>query len=228
MRTSSVNFPMAKKEDNEFKDYIDYEPPVIKFLNGEQTKLAEEQIKIIKALRINKHMTAKEIHDLYIDEETKKHTYTIKTIYRYLEKLEEIDLVKVSGHRMTVGKRLSEQLYTRTANIFFKAKKEEVYPEAAEKRKESLKKLYVVLQEINDSPVINFEEFEKLMDQMFEYERDFNKHIVEVISKNKVLTELYSNMDIDMVNYIDDLASSLLVLIKKPDLIKKIQKIYKE
>lgn len=219
---------MAKKEDKKFKDYIDYESPIIKFLDGEQTKLSEEHLKIIKALRINKHMTAKEIHDLYIDEETKKHTYTIKTIYRYLEKLEETDLVKISGHRMTKGKRLSEQLYTRTANIFFKAKKEEVYPEHAEKRKESLKNLHIVLQEIDDSPVIEFEEFENLLIQKFEYEQEFNKSIVEVISKNKILTELYGNMDIDQVNYINELASTLLVLIKKPDLVKKIQKIYKE
>lgn len=219
---------MAKKVDKKFKDYIEYEPPVIKFLNGEQTKLAEEHLKIIKALRINKHMTAKEIHDLYIDEETSKPTYTIKTIYRYLEKLEETDLVKISGHRMTEGKRLSEQLYTRTANIFFKAKKEEVYPEFAEKRKESLKNLHIVLQQISDSPVIDYKEFESLITQMFDSEQEFNKSVVEVISKNKVLTELYGNMDIDNVNYINDLASTLLVLIKKPDLIKKIQKIYKE
>lgn len=219
---------MAKKVDKKFKDYIDYEPPVIKFLNGEQTKLAEEHLKIIKALRINKHMTAKEIHDLYIDEETSKPTYTIKTIYRYLEKLEETDLVKISGHRMTEGKRLSEQLYTRTANIFFKAKKEEVYPEFAEKRKESLKNLHIVLQQISDSPVIDYKEFESLITQMFDSEQEFNKSVVEVISKNKVLTELYGNMDIDNVNYINDLVSTLLVLIKKPDLIKKIQKIYKE
>lgn len=219
---------MAKKVDKKFKDYIDYEPPVIKFLNGEQTKLAEEHLKIIKALRINKHMTAKEIHDLYIDEETSKPTYTIKTIYRYLEKLEETDLVKISGHRMTEGKRLSEQLYTRTANIFFKAKKEEVYPEFAEKRKASLKNLHIVLQQISDSPVIDYKEFESLITQMFDSEQEFNKSVVEVISKNKVLTELYGNMDIDNVNYINDLVSTLLVLIKKPDLIKKIQKIYKE
>ena len=219
---------MAKKVDKKFKDYIEYEPPVIKFLNGEQTKLAEEHLKIIKALRINKHMTAKEIHDLYIDEETSKPTYTIKTIYRYLEKLEETDLVKISGHRMTEGKRLSEQLYTRTANIFFKAKKEEVYPEFAEKRKASLKNLHIVLQQISDSPVIDYKEFESLITQMFDSEQEFNKSVVEVISKNKVLTELYGNMDIDNVNYINDLASTLLVLIKKPDLIKKIQKIYKE
>ena len=219
---------MAKNEDKEFKDYIDYDTPIIKFLDGEQTKLAEEHLIIIKALRINKNMTAKEIHDLYIDEETKKHRYTIKTIYRYLEKLEEADLVKISGHRMTVGKRLSEQLYTRTGNIFFKAKKEEVYPDVKEKKKDFHKKIHTVLQEISDSPVIEFKDFDNLLSQKSDFEQAFNKSVVEVISKKKVLTELYSEMDIDEVNYINDLVSLLLVIIKKPDLIKKIQKIYKE
>lgn len=220
---------MAKKEDKKYKDYIDdVEFPVIKFLNGEQTKLAEEHVQIIKALRINKHMTAKEIHDLYIDEETGKHQYTIKTMYRYLEKLEEADLVKISGHRITVGKRLTEQLYTRTGNIFFKAKKEEVFPEAAKKRKESLKKLYIVFQEIYDSQLISYDEFEDLLQKRFDYEQEFNRSVVEKIAENKVLTDLYSNMDIDIVNYINDLASSILVLIKKPELIKKIQNIYKK
>ncbi|MBK5115251.1 MAG: helix-turn-helix transcriptional regulator [Candidatus Heimdallarchaeota archaeon] len=219
---------MAKKEDKKYKDYLDYESPTIKFLDGEQTKLAEEQIIIIKALRINKNMTAKEIHDLYIDEETKKHRYTIKTIYRYLEKLEEAGLVKISGHRMTEGKRLSEQLYTRTGNIFFKAKKEEVYPDVKEKKKSFHKKIYTVLQEISDSPLIEFNDFENLLSQKSDLEQEFNKSVVEVISENKVLTELYSEMDIDEVNYINDLVSLLLVIIKKPELIKKIQKIYKE
>ncbi|NHJ32268.1 MAG: helix-turn-helix transcriptional regulator [Asgard group archaeon] len=219
---------MAKKEDKKYKDYLDYNPPVIKFLNAEQTKLAEEHLKIIKALRINKHMTAKEIHDLYIDEETMKPTYTIKTIYRYLEKLEEADLVKISGHRMTVGKRLSEQLYTRTGNIFFKAKKEEVHPDVKEKKKGFHKKLHTVLQEISDSSVIAFNDFDNLLTQKSDFEQEFNKSVVERISKNKVLTKLYSEMDIDEVNYINDLISLLLVMIKKPELIKKIQKIYKD
>ncbi|NHJ41216.1 MAG: helix-turn-helix transcriptional regulator [Asgard group archaeon] len=220
---------MAKKEDNKYKDYIDYnEIPITKFLNVEQSKLTEEYMPIIKALRINKHMTAKEIHELYIDKETGKHQYTIKTIYRYLEKLEEADLVVKSGHRITEGKRLTEQLYTRTGNIFFKAKKEEIYPEAAEKRKDSIKKLYVVFQEIYDLPLINYDEFEEILLKKFDFEREFNKSVVEKISKNKVLADLYSNMDIDIVNYINDLASSLLVLIKKPKLIKEIQNIYKE
>ena len=219
---------MAKNEDKKFKDYIDNESPIIKFLDGEQTKLAEEHLIIIKALRINKNMTAKEIHDLYIDEETKKHRYTIKTIYRYLEKLEEADLVKISGHRMTVGKRLSEQLYTRTGNIFFKAKKEEVYPDMKEKKKSFHKKIHTVLQEISDSPVIEFKDFDDLLSKKSEFEQQYNKSVVEVISENKVLTELYSEMDIDEVNYINDLVSLLLVIIKKPELVKKIQKIYKD
>jgi Fe2+ or Zn2+ uptake regulation protein len=220
---------MAKKEDKKYKDYIDdIEIPVIKFLNAEQTKLSEEYLPIIKALRINKHMTAKEMHDLYIDEETESHKYTIKTIYRYLEKLEEAGIVIKSGHRITVGKRLTEQLYTRTGNIFFKAKKEEVFPEVAEKRKDSIKKLYTVFQEIYDSPLISYKEFEDILLKKFDYEQELNRSVVEKIAENKVLAELYSNMDIDIVNYINDIASSILVLIKKPELIKKIQNIYKK
>ena len=219
---------MAKKENSKFKNYIDYEPTIIKFLSPEQTKLSEEHLTIIKALRINKHMTAKEIHDLYIDEETNKHTYTIKTIYRYLEKLEEHDLVKISGHRLTEGKRLSEKLYTRTGDIFLKAKKEEIYPDIAKKRKEQLKKLYTILENIDTKPLIDYNVFEKLMLKMFNLEQEYNRDIVAKIPKSKLLTELYSNMDIDSVNYINDLASSLLVLIKDPDLIKKLQATYQE
>ncbi|MGC9780658.1 MAG: helix-turn-helix transcriptional regulator [Candidatus Heimdallarchaeota archaeon] len=219
---------MAKKENSKFKNYIDYETPIIKFLNPEQTKLAEEHLTIIKALRANKYMTAKEIHELYIDEETNKHTYTIKTIYRYLEKLEEAELVKISGHRLTEGKRLSEKLYTRTADIFLKDKKEEVYPEVAEKRKEHLKKLYTVLENIDNKPLINYNVFEKLMLKMFDLEQEYNRDIVAKIPKSKILTDLYINIDIDSVNYINDLASSLLVLIKDPELIKKLQETYQE
>jgi hypothetical protein len=220
---------MAKKEKKEYKDYIDdFELPIIKFLDADQTKLSEEYLPIIKALRINTHMTAKELHDLYIDEETKKHKYTIKTIYRYLEKLEEKDLVRISGHRITAGKRLTEQLYSRTANIYFKAKKAEVYPEHAKKMRDSFKKLYTVFQEIEDSPLISFEEFEALLTKRFDLEQEFNREVVKIISENKVLTNLYSEMDIDIVNYINDMAASLLVLIKKPELVKKIQNIYKK
>ena len=129
---------------------------------------------------------------------------------------------------MTEGKRLSEQLYTRTGNIFFKAKKEEVYPDVKEKKKIFHKKLHIVLQEISDSPVIDLDDFESLLSQKADLEQEFNKSVVEKISKNKVLTDLYGEMDIDEVNYINDLISTLLVIIKKPELIKKIQKIYKE
>ncbi|NHJ49331.1 MAG: hypothetical protein FK733_16195 [Asgard group archaeon] len=222
---------MAKKEDKKYKDYIDdFDMPIIKFLDAKQTLLAEEHFEIIKALRINKHMTAKEIHELYIDKDTKKHQYTIKTIYRYLEKLEGHDLVQISGHRITKkeGKRLTEQLYTRTANIYFKAKKEEVYPDLAEKRRDSYKKLYTVLQEIDDTPLISFEEFEKLLIEKFDSEQEFNRKVVEIISENKVLTDLYTEMDIDIVNHINDLASMLLVFAKKPEIIKKLQNIYKK
>ncbi|MHA1307742.1 MAG: hypothetical protein ACTSQN_10680, partial [Candidatus Heimdallarchaeota archaeon] len=134
-------------EKPKYKDFIEHEPEIVRFLNTEDTELTKKYIRIIKALR-EKHMTVKEIHDLYIDEETKKHTYTIKTIYRYLEKLEDADLIIVSGHRLTKGNRLPEKLYARTANIFFKSQEEKTSPEAIEKRKDMIKKIYGILNEV--------------------------------------------------------------------------------
>ena len=93
------------KEKPKYKDFIEHKPVVVKFLDQDDTELDNKHIRIIKALR-EKNMTAKEIHDLYTDEDTKKHTYTIKTIYRYLEKLEEANLIIVAGHRLTKGNRI--------------------------------------------------------------------------------------------------------------------------
>ncbi|MHA1186221.1 MAG: hypothetical protein ACTSSK_04990 [Candidatus Heimdallarchaeota archaeon] len=115
------------EEKPKYKDFIEHEPEIVKFLDPKDTELANKHIRIIKALR-EKHMTVKEIHDLYIDQDTNKHTYTIKTIYRYLEKLEELNLIIVSGHRLTKGNRLPEKLYARTANIFFKSQEEKTTP----------------------------------------------------------------------------------------------------
>jgi len=210
------------------KDFIEFEPEMVKFLNAEQTKVAAKFGPIIAALRENKYMTTKEIHDLYIDEETNKHTYTIKTIYRYLELLEEINLVKIGGHRITEGMRLTEKLYTRTANIFFKAKKEEIHPDILEKRKEDLEKVFKVLEQVEGKPTIDFNLFEELLSKKMDLELEYNRKITEKIQEDKTLTKLYSELHIDSVNYISDLAATILVISKHPRIFEKLSKMYEK
>lgn len=216
---------MSKKA-KKHKDFIEYEPEMVRFLDAEQTKIAAKYGPIIGALRENKFMTAKEIHDLYIDEDTNKHTYTIKTIYRYLEKLEEMDLVKIGGHRITEGMRLTEKLYTRTANIFFKAKKEEIHPEIVKHRKEDLARVFKVLQQVEGNPKLEYKNFEELMLKKLEFEQEFNRKITAKIPDDKILTEIYSSLHIDSVNYISDLAATILVISKHPEIFEKLSKMY--
>ncbi|MHA1125205.1 MAG: hypothetical protein ACTSO7_04350 [Candidatus Heimdallarchaeota archaeon] len=214
-------------EKPKYKDFIEHEPEIVRFLNTEDTELTKKYIRIIKALR-EKHMTVKEIHDLYIDEETKKHTYTIKTIYRYLEKLEDADLIIVSGHRLTKGNRLPEKLYARTANIFFKSQEEKTSPEAIEKRKDMIKKIYGILNEVGDAPMIDYQEFEEIITKKLELELKYIREVIEKVPDNKKLSEIFSGSDIGSVNYLNEFAGDILLMIKHPDLIDKIQKIYKK
>ena len=214
------------KKTKKHKDFIEFEPEMVRFLDAEQTKVAAKYNPIIAALRENKFMTAKEIHDLYIDEDTNKHTYTIKTIYRYLEKLEELDLVKIGGHRITEGMRLTEKLYTRTANIFFKAKKEEIHPDLLKHRKEDLTRVFKVLEQVEGKPKIDYELFEELLLKKMELEQKFNRKITEKIPDDKLLTEIYSSLHIDSVNYISDLAATILVISKHPEIFEKLSKLY--
>jgi len=216
---------MSKKTKNH-KDFIEYETEMVRFLDAEQTKIAAKFGPIIAALRENKYMTAKEIHDLYIDEDTNKHTYTIKTIYRYLEKLEEMDLVKIGGHRITEGLRLTEKLYTRTANIFFKAKKEEIHPEVLKHRKEDLERVFKVLKQVEGKPKIDFNLFEELLLKKMDLEQELNREITAKIPEDKILTELYSSLHIDSVNYISELAAMVLVITKHPEIFEKLSKMY--
>ncbi|HUT79799.1 MAG TPA: hypothetical protein VMZ29_01245 [Candidatus Bathyarchaeia archaeon] len=216
---------MAKKTKTNFKDFIEYKPQIMKFLDKEETELALKYHPIIKEMR-NKHLTVKEIHDLYIDEETKKYTLTIKTIYRYLEKLEEKNLVIVSGHRITQNKTQAEKLYTRTANIFFKSYAEKQTPQAIKKRKATSKNLYVIISEMGNGSIITYEKFEKLILNLQDFEQQLIEEISRKVPSSKVLSEIYSEVDIDHVNYLNEFSAKLLFIIKYPELIKELQNIY--
>ena len=216
------------KENSKYKDFIEEKSEMVKFLDAKQTKVAAKYGPIIAALREKKYLTAKEIHDLYIDEDTKKHTYTIKTIYRYLEKLEELDLVKTAGHRMIKGQRLPEKLYTRTADIFFKAEKKEIHPDVLEHQRKNLKGVYTVLEQVEGKPDLDYKTFEEIMIKRMELQQKYNREVTTKIPENKILTDFYSTLHIDTVNYISDMVSEMLVFAKHPELFEKLMRIYKK
>ncbi len=94
------------------------EPITVKVLDYEIMGTMKEYKPIMHALK-DKYMSVKEIHELYYNESTGKHDRGLKTIYRYIEKLMELELVIEVGQRMTQGSRAVETLYGPAAKAFF-------------------------------------------------------------------------------------------------------------
>lgn len=219
-------FNMAKKKEPKYTDYVDFTQKAVDFLDAEQTELGVKYGEIIHALR-EQNMTAKELHYLYLDEDTGKYSCTLKTVYRHLEKLEKAGLVTVCGHRSTEGKSLTEKLYARTAKTFFKSMNERRDAEALKKRTTDIEKLYTILSEVLDSDIIDYNEFSDILNLFFDYELDGFNLLAEKAPDSERLQRLYSEIDIKYVNYLNDFVARLLAFILNPELIEGIQKINK-
>jgi Fe2+ or Zn2+ uptake regulation protein len=110
-------------EEDQYEEYIANTPQRFLLTTQQQFEIAKEHSIIIRALSEG-NLSVKEIHDLYITPGAKKHSKTLKTIYRYMDTLEAAGLVKVAGYRKYANKRATEKLYCRTARVFFNRENE--------------------------------------------------------------------------------------------------------
>jgi len=214
-----------KKDEEKYKDFINFKPELVKFITVEQSKIIGKFYPIVKALR-QKNMTVKEIHNLYLNPETKKHTYTIKTVYRHLEKLSEAGIVAVSGHRETIGSRQVEKLYSRTANIFFTEKSDEYFNKKLEYGKEIAQKLHVIFGELLQKPDVDLEELTAII---LNYMKNAHKNSNDTIKKipdNEVLAELFSTAGIDLINDLSIYIGIFLTYLQNPELFEKLKELY--
>jgi hypothetical protein len=123
---------------------------------------------------------------------------------------------------------LPEKLYARTANIFFKSQDEKLSPKAIKKRKEMIKKIYGILNELDDQQMIDYDVFEEIISKKLELEMKYTREVIEKVPNNKNLSKIFGESDIGSVNYLNEFAAELMFMIKHPELIRKIQNIYKK
>jgi len=90
------------------------------------------------------------------------------------------------------------------------------------------KNLYDILSEIGDSSIIDYQAFEEIISLKLDLELKYIKEVIKKVPDNEKLTEIFSRSDIGSVNYLNEFAGDLLLLIRNPELIKKIQNIYKK
>ncbi len=207
-------------QNKDYQDFITYASQSLKHLTTEQQELADAHLLIIRNLR-NRYLTAKEIHNLYFDKKRKKHSKTIKTIYRYLERLEDADIVAVAGHRITKGSRVAEKLYTRTANVFIReSSDEEMCKERLDEYTRILLKFISILFKVKDS---NLNLFKDVFSKFFDYLPNVSTELLNSIATDEEITDYFAKTEIRSVNYILDLSATFGTLIRHPELLEQIK-----
>jgi len=170
-------------------------------------------------------MTAKEIHYLYYDDKGKKHSKTIKTIYRYLEKLEDAELVTIAGHRITKGSRVAEKLYSRTARIFIlKSFESDMCEETSNEIIQMIIKLIGPLFEIEETKI---PAFKKNFSQFFEKLPKQSSELLEILAKDEEVGEYFGKSSLSRINYILNLSSAFGVLLRHPEIIEQFRNLIK-
>lgn len=203
------------------QDFITFEPATFKFLSKKDMELVERHKKIIQALRQNKNMTVKEIHRL------EDYPYTIKTTYKHLENLENADLVRVSGHRMTQGSRQTEKLYSRTAYIFYPDPNEEELESKIESIRAYSENANIIMSELLEAPKAEKTAFFSFFSQIYELRSQTITEILEKTKTSQYVVDVLTKVDLHKLNKLNESVSILVVFLRHPQLFEQLQKLYK-
>lgn len=213
-----------KKKSKDYKDFITARPEPIIFLSEEQAAVIKEHGDIIRAM-VGKNLTAKEVHALYWNPEKEKYDKTIKTVYRYLEALEQVGLVQECGHRKPKDSRLTEKLFCRTANVFLHEEKED-QPKwwTGKKGKTIIKKLTILVEELFDISV-DADAFRESMEQYYEQHEKITMELYRKTPEREGISEIFSKEDLYGIKYLGDMVATLGVMLRDPELCDQFKKV---
>ena len=217
-----------KPKKKETEDFLSYKPKPLQYLTKEEMKVVGDHYIIMQALR-KKCMTAKDIHRLYYEKEKKEYGYTIKTIYRYIEKLEKVGLIKEAGYRVTKGTRLCEKLYCRSANLFYeKVEEGEKSWYETPDGKDFVTSLGSLISELLENPDIDHEAFYELFKDFAVMKDGVVLEVIGKASDKPEIADLYSKLDIEYVNKLNIYLSFLITFMKNPEYLDKFLKLVKK
>ncbi len=207
-----------KDKPKDYDDFLKERPEPILFLSKEQEAVVKDHGDIIKAL-VGKNLTVKEIHALYWNPDKEKYNKTIKTVYRYLETLEQNGLVKACGHRKPHDSRLTEKLFCRTANIFI-LQEDEAKTKwwISDKGARIIQRLTVLVQELFGVKLKDKAAFKKLMEQYFEKHDGNIMELWRKVPENEALSDLFSKENLYEIKYLSDVVAVLGVMLRNPEL----------
>jgi len=106
-----------------YQNIVDFKPVILKVLSDEKTRklLENPNYEMIIPILRKGPMTVQEITQAFnkmAENSDSIEEKSDKSIYRYLNALEEIGVVATAGQRVVMGKTATEKLYMRTARVF--------------------------------------------------------------------------------------------------------------
>jgi Fe2+ or Zn2+ uptake regulation protein len=216
---------MGEKEQNDenqknYKDFITFTPDNVRFISRNTKELADKHYKIVKSLR-KKPMTVKELHSLFYNKETRKYSRTRKTIYRYLDRLENAGIVTVVGHRITDGSRVAEKLYARTAKVFF-MENIEITPELRKKEANTLMRFFSKIFLVEKGKE---ESLSVLLNKFLEIQPKYIKRLFNQTKEDHELAELIAQTDIDTLQCLSDFTGTFAFFVTNSDIMDQIKDI---
>ena len=201
-------------------DIIFYEKQLVMNITETQRHLIKEYETVINALKKEGHVTVKDLHTYYFDPEINEYSVTIKTVYRYVEILENEGIIAHSGQRMTQGKRVNEKLYCLSAKFFHHSDQDIAWWDGKQAQN-FLDKLGTILSRATDIPSFGDATAKNTLHRFFKIQQmSANESFIKVMDamegtkdEESIITE----------NYFDDqylilTASQLLTLIENQQL----------
>ncbi|MFV2015407.1 MAG: hypothetical protein ACC656_08275 [Candidatus Heimdallarchaeota archaeon] len=205
------------------QDMVTYSPAIILDINPQQRYLITQHHTIVMGLR-NGNLTVKEIHQLYWEPRENKPTKTLKTIYRYLDILEENGIVAVAGQRMTMGSRITEKVYCLTAEYFHDSELDLNFWDT-KASEDFAAKVGLLLSEVLNNEHFKEDESTKIIQDLLQLSSNLEYfNILEIIEKLRNSPDLRGDLESPKFaeQTLISFASQLLVLIRNIEPISKL------
>ncbi|MCY3412672.1 MAG: hypothetical protein INQ03_13625 [Candidatus Heimdallarchaeota archaeon] len=221
---------MDTESQEEYDDIITYHPSLLHIYSRDTLPILKGYWEIVKGLKNETEMlylTAKEIHDLYL--EKGKHKKSLKTVYKYIKELRDVDVLVEAGRRVTKNKRNTEFLYCLKSEmmLFEDAPVEERFWSNEEKVEGYVNKVIPLIESQLEGKRINKDKYKEFIRNYRHHLETISDNIVKDAEHNEVIANVYRSIQSDKrehkVLMISEAAALIVILLKHRDIIEDLE-----
>ncbi|MGY5852463.1 MAG: hypothetical protein RTU92_02725 [Candidatus Thorarchaeota archaeon] len=211
------------KGPQKYEDFISAAPDTIHLYTSDDKVLVDEYGVIIGAL-IGKTLTVKEIHRLYLeDPEGPVYSKTLKTVYRHLDALEKVGLIKVAGYRKYEGSRQTEKLYCRSAKVYFPVETTETKWWESNEGRELVEKIVKVAVEFYQLPSADPQQMIKMLAEHYGAWGQIVRRLFEETAENEKLADIFSDVEMHEIKDVARMIGTFGIILNHSEIIERMR-----